>query len=1397
MQRETKRARRPSTSSTSQAPVIAISAPVEGAILGPGPIFVRGSATDATLREVTVEGLPASVGAGGEFTAGPFSRPDGAAAFTATASDAAGRTSKATVRVTVDTVPPVVSVRISATGAVLAPGALLSTPPVLDVLVTDATTPERTTKVVHVDGAPYGGGPVTGEGAHRVDVSATDGAGNVATASVPFTLDTTPPAFRELRPVDGSVGGSSTVTVSGSVSADAVTVTVNGLAASLAGGAFSFAGVALSEGSNTVALRAVDGAGNAGTASLRLVLDTTSPTITVVQPAPGALVGALSVTVTGTVSDANLEAVTVDGGPATVDRNSFRRDGVPLVEGPNTLTATARDRAGHSASATVAVTADTKAPVLTIGAPAAGAVLGVSPVVVTGSAIDAHLKSVTVNGVAAVLDADGRFRAEVPLSEGRTTLKATARDALGHEAVESVVVTLDSAAPSVTIVSPSDGARFRTTPQRVVVRLASLENVEEVTVNGLATTRSGDDFVVDVPLVEGVNPLTARARKTTGKEGTASATVTLDTVPPRLVSSVPADGQSGVPLSPEIRLTFSEALDGATVTPAAFVLRAGSDAPVPVAVGADGPVVTVNPASPLVDSRLYELALAASLADLAGNALVPATVRFSTVDQTAPETPVLDPLPPLFCAASRDVTGRAEAGTTVVVTGGAEVAQATVAADGRFAVSVPLRAETHQTLSVVARDAAGNVSSPAATVSLTTDCTTPRVVDVVRTATDLTVTFDEAIDPATLRAGETVRLDETTGSGAPISASLVPSADGLVLTVTAPGRDLGALAFSLALSSGVLDRAGNALVPFVRDFAPLSVATVLVGELFDDTTSRPLGTGSATLLVSGGVALAEPRPRASATASGLFALPAVDGDALVGLSAPGYLDVWRRTSVVATAGTAPSETLFDARLTPVSPVATAAPKDGGTLFTAGGPSAMPAAAGAAVARLTLFAPAGALPPGTVVTLTPRSAQGLPVLSPLGWSVAAAAHVQLADAAGEPVVPSAPLTLSLPDRYGASAATPLTLARLDATGLVWIAEGTASLADGALEAFVSRAGNWAVFVPDPPPTAPPAASPGAPLEGTILPASDPLESATVVASPADVLASQTAEVSLTVSSPVPVPSGFPIQCLVTEELTLLDGSSAAAPSFLADLLLQRRGDGNDRPLDLRPRERGGPARGPLPRLGAVRGEEVPVRGPAGNGRHARGRDGPGAVRMVARNARGGRRDAGFGHAHAPRDGRSADRDPPGVHPPRQRSRRLRRRGLLPSRRSLRPAIRAAARGPGRSPRRARGAGGAHRPPDGGPRGVGRDDDDSRDAPDRSCRLPVARRPGRRDVRVRRLLRASRLRLRAPLRPRRNAAPESRCPGRRLAARRRHGKRRPLRPGAPCTAGDARCRGTVVG
>lgn len=1139
------------------SPTVTLTSPVGATVLGAGPITVLGTAIDANLQSVSVDGVPATLNADGTFHAGPFTRPDGSVSFTAVATDRSGKTGTASVTVTVDSVPPVIAVTNAANGQPIADESFFGSPISVIVTVSDAVTPGGTTKTVTLDGVPYAGTPIASEGGHRIDVTARDGAENVSTASVRFTIDTAAPTFSELLPADGSVGKATPVTVSGSVSSDALEVRVNGQPATLSGGRFSLGGVTLAEGTNTIALAALDRAGNSGTASLRLIFDTTAPTLSISSPIAGQLIDTLTVTVSGTASDPNLDTVTVEGGPATLSGGTFTRPGVSLSEGANTLTATARDRAGNTASATVGVVADTKPPTVTITSPTPGQVLGQTPVTVSGLAGDPHLSTVTVNGVPATVGSDGSFSVPVALTEGSNTLLARARDTLSHEASVSVGVTLDTAAPDVRITQPADRARFRTTPQTVIGTVDTATNLESVTVNGVSATLTGTTFTASLTLLEGSNTVTARARKTTGQEGTASITVTLDSTAPTLASSSPAEGQSGVSVSPEIRLTFSEELDAATVVPSAFTLRAGADAPVPIGATVLGSVVTLQPSAPLVDSRLYTLTAAATLGDLAGNTLAqPLVLHFTTVDTSAPLAPVVDAVPPLLCASARTLTGTAEAGATVAVTGGAASAQATADGAGRFNVDVPLLSNVNQTLSVTARDASGNVS-PAVTVSITVDCVVPQVVDVVRSTSSLVVTFDEALLASTVVAGTTARLDRTGTSPDPIPATASLSADGKTLTLSVTGLDLTTLGFTLSLSSGITDRAGNALEPFVRTFASVTTSTVLSGEIYDDAIGRPLGGAKAVLLQQAGQPVAEPRPMSTSSAEGTFSLPVLAGDALVRLYEPGYLDVFRRQSIDAGNASAPqSATMFDARLTPLATPAALA----GSVYTATLPNGR---------VVTLDVSGGVLPPGTVVRLTERRAQGLPMLAPLGWSVASAVNVTLADAAGNAVAPSGSMALDLPDRYGSGSSTSAIVARFDVAGAQWLYDGPATVvaastnppAPTRLRAAIGLAGDYAVLVPDPQPTAPGTPSLGSPLPGVSLPAEDPLQSATVTATPADVLASQTADVSLTATSTQPVPSGFPIQALVSEELTLLDGSKVNAPSFLSDLVLLRRGDGS--------------------------------------------------------------------------------------------------------------------------------------------------------------------------------------------------------------------------------------------
>ncbi len=124
-----------------------------------------------------------------------------------------------------------------------------------------------------------------------VTVEAVDETGNRTTVTRNLTIDLSAPELHITSPAAGTMLGSATVDVTGTV-ADAHgtdRVTVNGVDAVLDGsGGFILAALALTEGSNTVIARAWDRAGNTGTRSIEVTVDTVPPRVTATVPVNGA-----------------------------------------------------------------------------------------------------------------------------------------------------------------------------------------------------------------------------------------------------------------------------------------------------------------------------------------------------------------------------------------------------------------------------------------------------------------------------------------------------------------------------------------------------------------------------------------------------------------------------------------------------------------------------------------------------------------------------------------------------------------------------------------------------------------------------------------------------------------------------------------------------------------------------------------------------------------------------------------------------------------------------------------------------------------------------------------------------------------------------------------------------
>lgn len=216
--------------------------------------------------------------------------------------------------------------------------------------------------------------PALGRGNHAVSARVADLRGNMAEAGLSFSL-AFPLEIAFTEPEHGFLTGTASVRVAGTVSAEAVSVRVNGIEARIEGETFIIDVLGLHDGVNDLVAVAEDGSGNVGTATVRVIADTTAPGVSVTYPGEGTVLSAPTVTVTGLVNDLTIgtvsethATVTVNGIEARVENRGFVAAGVPLQPGDNLLTAVAIDRAGNQAAAEIHVLLEERTGVSSIRA---------------------------------------------------------------------------------------------------------------------------------------------------------------------------------------------------------------------------------------------------------------------------------------------------------------------------------------------------------------------------------------------------------------------------------------------------------------------------------------------------------------------------------------------------------------------------------------------------------------------------------------------------------------------------------------------------------------------------------------------------------------------------------------------------------------------------------------------------------------------------------------------------------------------------------------------------------------------------------------------------------------------------------------------------------------------
>jgi len=247
--------------------------------------------------------------------------------------------------------------------------------------------------------------------------------------------------------------------------------------------------------------------------------------------------GTLDIEVTGTIDD-NDATVDINGVQAQVSNNAFSAT-IPLVEGPNSIVATATDSNSNQAQKEITVYLDTKPP----SRPTLRPVKTPTPISQqTLSGTKEADTSIWINGEEVVpLDVDTTWLHEVQLNSGDNSFSILSKDRARNESTAVTTnITLNPEAPTVTIDSPADGAHTNL----LLIDVSGTVNdaSAEVQVNDVVATVAGTTFTAEAVQLKQRGPNIITATASSGGHTSRDVIIIFRDRLPVITSFTPPDG---------------------------------------------------------------------------------------------------------------------------------------------------------------------------------------------------------------------------------------------------------------------------------------------------------------------------------------------------------------------------------------------------------------------------------------------------------------------------------------------------------------------------------------------------------------------------------------------------------------------------------------------------------------------------------------------------------------------------------------------------------------------------------------------------------------------------------------------------------------------------------------
>ncbi|HCR1863904.1 TPA: Ig-like domain-containing protein [Enterobacter hormaechei subsp. steigerwaltii] len=715
------------------------------------------------------------------------------------------------------------------------------------------------------------------DGSVTVTASVSDKAGNPASVDHTLTVDVTVPAVT-IHTVAGDdvinvaehnqaqiISGSAT----GAAAGDTVTVTIGGQSYTTvldAAGNWSVGVPAnvisgLSDGSVTVTASVTDAAGNTGSGTHNVTVDTGLPSVSFNAISDDNVLNAVEkgqdLSVSGTsanLAEGTVVTVTLNGKnyTATTAADGTWSLTVPaadlsgLGEASYTLSATATNGVGNSISTTANLLVDTALPTVTINTVAGDNVINAAEVAagqtITGKVANADIgNTVTVNiggnTYTATVQSDLTWSVNVPesvltaLGNGDLTVSATVTNDHGNTGTGERDITIDASLPGLRVdtVGGDDVINSIEHGQNLIVTGSSdglaAGTTLTVTVNGktyAASVLADGTWSAAIPaadvgaLAAGTVTVTVAGQSAAGNPVSISHDVTVDLA--AVAISIDAIATDDVINAAEkgADLVLSGSTSNVEENQTVTITFGGKS--YTAKVDADGNWTATVPSSDLAGLKDGDASVQVSVTNVNGNSAsagreysVDATAPTVTIDTVAGDNVINGSEAAAGVAISGTTT--AEVGQTVTVNLGGNSYTAQVQQGGVWSINVPAAdlstlADNGYTVQVSVSDAAGNPGSAGKAITL--DTTPPTVSFNV-------VAGDDVIN--SVEHGQ-AQVISGTATGASVGDKLVITIGSNQYTTTVdasgkwsvgvPASDISALTDgTVTLSATITDSAGN------------------------------------------------------------------------------------------------------------------------------------------------------------------------------------------------------------------------------------------------------------------------------------------------------------------------------------------------------------------------------------------------------------------------------------------------------------------------------------------------------------------------------------------------------------------------------------------------------------